>query len=116
MSAPHGTPRLKRRMVLEEAATTPDGAGGFARNWVARGTIWAMVLPGAGREGAQEGVTLAQAAVRIVVRAAPFGAPSRPRPDQRLREGGRVFVILAVTDHDPEGRYLACFAREEVAA
>lgn len=109
-------PRLNRRMLLEQATTVPDGAGGFGLTWEVLGTVWAMVLPGVGRSGAQEGVTLAENRARIVVRGAPVGAPSRPRPDQRLREGDRVFVISAVSEYDPEGRYLTCFAKEEVAA
>ncbi|MEO6299298.1 MAG: head-tail adaptor protein, partial [Paracoccaceae bacterium] len=34
---------------------------------------------------------------------------------QRLRDSGRVFVILAVTERDPDGLYLTCFALEEVS-
>ena len=51
---------------------------------------------------------------RIVVRGAPVGAPSRPRPEQRLREGGRVFYILTVAEHDADGRYLEIVAEEGV--
>lgn len=109
-------PVLNRRMVLQEAVPVADGAGGFVLSWEVRGTLWAMVVPGIGRGSAQEGVTLAQSSVRIVVRAAPFGAASRPRADQRLVEGGRVFTILAVSEFDQQGRYLTCFAREEIAA
>ncbi len=50
------------------------------------------------------------------MRAAPIGAPSRPRPDQRFREGARIFRIHSVTERDDQGRYLTCFATEEVAA
>jgi head-tail adaptor len=103
-------------MVLEDPVTVPDGAGGYTLTWEPRGEVWAMVLPGVGRAGAQEGVTLAESVVRIVVRGAPFGAPSRPRAEQRLREGVRVFVISAVSEYEADGRYLTCFAREEVAA
>ena len=53
---------------------------------------------------------------RITVRAAPFGAPRRPKPEQRLREGARVFRIAAVAEDDADGRYLTCFAQEEVPA
>ena len=52
---------------------------------------------------------------RIVVRAAPMGSDARPRPDQRFREGARVFAIRAVAEEDAAGRYLVCFADEEVA-
>lgn len=110
------TPRLNRRLVLETRGETPNGSGGFAISWTGLGTVWAAVLPGTGREGGAEAVTLGQVSCRIVLRAAPDGAESRPRPGQRLREGGRVFGILAVTEADPDARYLTCFAREEVPA
>lgn len=109
-------PRLTRRMVLEARSELPDGAGGFALSWVALGEVWAAVAPGTGREGGAEAVTLGEVAVRITLRGAPEGAASRPMAGQRLREGGRLFRILAVTEADPAGRYLTCFAREEVPA
>ena len=107
-------PRLSRKLVLEEAQRVPDGAGGFALTWVAKGTLWAAVDAGAGRERAGESVTLSTASYRITVRGAPQGAPSRPRPEQRFRDGTRLFVIAAVTEADGDGRYLTCHATEEV--
>lgn len=107
--------RLNRRLVLEAMARVPDGAGGYAEGWAALGVLWAAVTPGTGRESFGEAVTLALVPIRIVVRAAPEGAPSRPRPGQRFREGARVFAILAVAECDPAGYFLTCFAREEVA-
>jgi head-tail adaptor len=44
------------------------------------------------------------------------GSDRRPRPDQRFREGARLFRILAVAEADAQGLYLTCFAREEVVA
>ncbi len=111
------TPRLDRRLVLEEARRSPDGAGGFSSRWVALGTLWAGIRHGgAGREAARDHLTLSSVVLRITVRAAPVGAASRPRPDQRFREGGRIFHILSVVEADPHGRYLLCHAREEAAA
>lgn len=107
-------PRLNRRLVLEAAQRVPDGSGGHVLNWVALGTLWARVEAGAGRERAGEFVTLSSVPYRIVVRAAPEGAPSRPRPEQRFRDGARLFRITAVTDGDAAGHYLTCFAQEEV--
>ncbi|MCX8509264.1 MAG: head-tail adaptor protein, partial [Rhodobacteraceae bacterium] len=69
---------------------------------------------GAGRERAGESVTLSTVGYRITVRGAPQGAPSRPKPEQRFRDGTRLFRITAVTEADGDGRYLTCFAREEV--
>jgi len=107
---------LTRPMVLEEAAVTPDGAGGYATSWAALGTLWCELRAGTGSERrgliAPEGRML----FRIFLRAAPQGSPQRPRPDQRLREGGRVFTILAVSEVDAAGAFLVCHAREEVPA
>ena len=109
-------PRLNRKLVLEEATRLPDGAGGHRLTWVAKGTLWAEVTAGSGSERAGEFVTLASVPLVIVVRAAPVGTARRPKPEQRFREGGRIFRILAVAERDREGHYLTCFAREEVVA
>ena len=109
-------PVLNRKLVLEAPERMPDGAGGYAETWAARGTLWAEVDARAGREAEAAGLALATVALRITVRAAPEGAPSRPAPGQRFREGTRVYRILAVAERDAAARYLTCFAREEVAA
>lgn len=109
-------PQLSRALVLEARVESPDGSGGLAVTWAALGTLWAEIRPGAGREGGAEAVALGEVPLRIVVRGAPIGAPSRPAPGQRFREGARVYPILAVTEADPAARYLVCFAREEVPA
>lgn len=109
-------PHLNRKLVLEEAQQVPDGAGGFSTTWSALGALWAEFKSGSGRETARDFLTLSVVPLKITVRAAPSGAPSRPRPDQRFREGTRIFRILAVSERDPAGRYLICHAREEVVA
>ena len=112
MRAPH----LNRKLVLEEAQRVADGAGGFALTWVAMGALWAAVDAGTGRERAGEFATLSQVTYHITVRGAPQGAPSRPKPEQRFRDGARIFRITAVTEADEDGRYLVCYAQEEVLA
>lgn len=107
---------LNRALVLEGTERVADGAGGYSEAWVTLGTLWAEVLAGSGRDVPGEEVTLSSVPYRITVRAAPHGAPSRPRPGQRFREGARVFAVLAVTERETDGRYLVCFAREEVPA
>jgi len=107
-------PVLNRRLVLEEMQRLPDGAGGFTTEWSVLGTLWASVVAGTGAEKAGEFVTLSTVPYRITVRGAPPGAPSRPRPDQRLRDGDRLYRVLAVTEADARAAYLTCFAREEV--
>ncbi len=112
MKAPH----LNRRLVLEAPARVADGAGGFTESWNVLGTLWAEVSARSGAERFEAGASRSRVAYRITVRAAPHGSSMRPAPEQRFTEGGRVFVIRAVADHDPGGRFLTCFADEEVAA
>lgn len=109
-------PRLNRKLVLESPVRVSDHAGGHKIAWQALGSIWAEVTPGTGVERAGEFVTLASVPYEIVVRGAPEGSSRRPRPEQRFREGERIFRILAVAEADSEGHYLTCFAREEVVA
>ena len=105
-------PHLSRRLRLEGPARVPDGAGGFTESWTPLGFIWAEVAPRTGRGDA----TVSRQGLRITVRAAPQGAPSRPTAQQRFVDGTRIYRIEAVTEADPRGRYLTCFASEETAA
>ncbi len=106
-------PHLTRELRLEAKVRTPDGAGGFQESWAVLGTLWAEVVPGSGNEALNEEIRTGQVPFRITVRGAAPGAPSRPVPDQRFRDGARVFRILTVTERDPGGRFLICAAREE---
>jgi head-tail adaptor len=106
-------PQLGRRLVLEAPQVVSDGAGGFVNGWVPLGVLWAQVTPRSGREMAQSGAPVSRMAYRIIVHGAPMGSDARPAAQQRFREGARIFSIEAVTEQDPQGRYLACFAHEE---
>jgi head-tail adaptor len=108
--------RLGRALVLETRQSEADGAGGLIERWVALGTLWADVAAGSGRDVPGEEVTVSSVPYRITVRAAAPGSPARPLPEQRFREGTRVFRIVAVAERDRGGQYLTCFAREEVPA
>lgn len=108
-------PVLNRQLTLESPVRVADGAGGFSAGWEALGTLWAGIAPGAGREAAAVGAALSRVILKITVRAAPVGAPSRPRAEQRFREGARIYTIVSVTEADPLGRYLTCIAQEEMA-
>ena len=107
---------LSRQLVLETPQRVADGAGGFTLIWAALGVLWAEVLPGSGREAASEELVVAAVPYRITVRGAAVGSTARPKPEQRFRDGTRIFTILAVTERDPAGHHLLCFAREEVPA
>lgn len=109
-------PRLNRRLTLESPTRQPDGAGGYIETWTPLGVVWAEVTARTGRETLAPGAPLAAVSYRIVVRGAPEGSPARPLPEQRLRDGGRIYLIRAVAEMDAEGRFLTCFADEEVVA
>lgn len=105
---------LKRRLVLERPTATPDGAGGLQPGWEEVGALWADVRAGYGRQVEVGEVALSLNRYRIIVRSAMRGSPQRPLPEQRFRDGGRIFHILAVSDFDAGQRFLVCHAREEV--
>lgn len=107
--------RLNRKLTLENLVRVPDGAGGFSDSWTPLGDHWAEVRTGIGRERSIEFTRISAVYFRVIVRASPEGAPSRPKPDQRFREGNRLFRIQAVAEYDQSGRFLTCFAYEEVA-
>jgi head-tail adaptor len=109
-------PRLNRALVLEERSELADGAGGLRSTWNSLGTLWADIRSFSGRESGGLGVARSKVSLKITLRAAPQGSEMRPRPDQRFREGARIYRITAVAEAQPAGRYLTCFATEEVAA
>ncbi|MCE8006599.1 head-tail adaptor protein [Aestuariivita sp.] len=109
-------PHLNRKLVLESPERAPDGAGGYSETWVALGELWAGIQSRSGRERTSGTATVATVPLKIVVRGAPYGAASHPQPGQRFREGTRIYAITAVTEWDGHGRYLTCFAQEEVVA
>lgn len=105
-------PKLNRRLVLEELVRVSDGMGGFVESWVAKGSIWANVDALGASEKLVGARDLPVLKLKIVVRAAPFGADSRPRPDQRFKDGARVMAILAVGELGDNGQYLEIWAEE----
>ena len=110
------TPQLSRKLTLEAPTRASDGAGGFSEAWAALGVHWAEVKSGSGRVTSRGEASLSEVPTTITVRGAPVGAQSRPIPDQRFREGARVWRILAVTEADAMGRFLRCDTIEEAVA
>lgn len=108
-------PNLNRKLVLETPLRVSDGAGGYSETWDALGILWAEVTVRTGRERSEAGAPVSAVSCKIVVRGAPIGSQARPKPEQRFREGARVYVIRAVAERDPQGRFLTCFADEEIA-
>lgn len=105
-------PNLSRQLVLEAPERVPDGGGGWAEGWTAKGSLWAEVKPVSAREPVIGDRPQGQVTHRIVVRNAPTGSERRPDAGQRFRSGGRVFAIRGVAEMDGADAYLLCWAEE----
>jgi head-tail adaptor len=105
-------PVLRRLLTLEEPVSSPDGGGGIVDGWQAVGALWADVKAVAASETMEGGRDRQRITHRVVVRGAPEGSPRRPAPYQRFRDGGRIHDIRAVSENDPEGRFLICWTEE----
>ncbi len=104
-------PRLSARLTLEAPQRVADGGGGWQVNWQALGTLWAELRPVHGREVVSGGRESARVTHRVTVRAAAEGSPRRPRPEQRFRQGGRLFAVRGIGVSD-DGAYLTCWVEE----
>lgn len=108
-------PHLSRKLVLEENSRISDGAGGFTDNWVALGTLFAQITARTGRARETSLNDRSEVRMKITVRSAPVGTTMRPRAGQRFVEQSRIYEIDAVSETDPAGLYLTCWATEEAA-
>jgi SPP1 family predicted phage head-tail adaptor len=100
---------LRHRLVLEEPVETPDGAGGVTRSYATVTTLWAAVAPVRARGDVVAEALGATVTHRIIVRSGPDVTTRH-----RLREGTRIFRILALRDQDGSGRLLEIDAEERV--
>jgi SPP1 family predicted phage head-tail adaptor len=100
---------LKHRLVLEEPLESPDGAGGVRRSYATVTTLWAAVTPVSARGNVVADDVGANVTHRIIIRS---GSDVSTR--HRLREGARIFRILALQDQDGSGRFIEINAEERV--
>ena len=107
------SPKLDRPLVLERRNQVSDGAGGFVETWSALGTHWANVRARPGTIASTDGLAQAVNLADITVRTAVIDDPRRPQPNQRFRQGDRVWRILGVVEDTTSPNYLICQTREE---
>lgn len=106
-------PGLRRHpLILEQPIMTPDGGGGFSRNWLPMGRCWAAIEVASGHEVNHASRQAQRITHRVTLRAGGV----RPRADQRFRLRSRVLTIRAVFDRDGRGRTLSCLCEEEEGA
>jgi len=107
-------PRLNRRLTLEKPVRVPDDAGGYVETWTPVGVVWAEVRARTGREVAASGTVVSRVPYAIGFAARRWGIRDVRHPEQRFRDGQRLFHIRSVAEHDANGRYLICISEEEV--
>ena len=100
---------LRHRLVLEQPLESPDGAGGVTRGYATVTTLWAAVMPVSARGDVVADGVGATVTHRIIVRSGPDVTTRH-----RLREGARIFRILALRDQDGSGRFVEIEAEERV--
>jgi SPP1 family predicted phage head-tail adaptor len=97
---------LRDRLTLEQPVRTPDGGGGASTAWEPVAELWAHVRPLSG----DERLLYDQIAVRLT-HAVWLRRRAGIVPAMRLRQGERVYEIVAVLD-TPNRIHLNCLCEE----
>jgi SPP1 family predicted phage head-tail adaptor len=103
----HQIGELSRRVVLEQAVRTPDGAGGAIESWTAVATLFAAVRALAGGESLAFDRIDGRVTHEIIIRHRADVTPA-----MRFRMGTRLFAIVAALDLDGRRRHLRCLVEE----
>lgn len=98
---------MRQRIRLEEPVLTPDGLGGFTRNWQTVATVWAEIVYGGGDERMAAGQWTAQTTHRIRLRWRD-GVTAQ----MRVVFGTRIFAIRAIVERDGKRRGLELMVEE----
>ena len=99
---------LRRRVTLESQTRTPDGGGGVTITWTPVTDLWAEIRDGGGNE-----YGFADAVQGKITHIVTLRRRADVVPAMRLRQGARVFVILAVLDRDGPGAVMRILAEEQ---
>lgn len=100
---------MRHRLALEEAAATPDGAGGAIVSWSPVAEVWAAIRPRSGTERVEADGLMGRVTHEITIRYRPDVAPR-----QRFRQGDRIFDITSVIDAEEAHRFLTCLVEERL--
>jgi len=104
-------PILARRFTLEAPTRVSDGGGGHETQWTALGTIWGALRPASAREVEIAGRPASRVTHRLTLRLS-LDPSARPRADQRLRLGARIFAIRGVAEDEGGRAFLTVWAEE----
>lgn len=103
----HQIGELSRQVVLEQAAWTPDGAGGAVESWTAVATLFAAVRALSGGESLSYDRIDGRVTHEIIIR-----HRADVKPAMRFLLGARRFEIVAALDVDGRRRHLKCLVEE----
>lgn len=97
---------LRDRLTLEQPVRTPDGGGGAAVAWEPVAELWAYVSPVSGDERLAHDRIAGRLTHAVWLRRRPGLVPA-----MRLRQGTRIYEIVAVLD-TPHRTHLKCLCEE----
>jgi SPP1 family predicted phage head-tail adaptor len=97
---------LRDWLVLEQPVRMPDGGGGAAIAWQTVAELWAHVRPITGDERLAHDQVAGRLTHRVAIRYRAGVLPA-----MRLRQGARVYEIVAVIETAPRRR-LECLCEE----
>ena len=100
---------LNRRLVLEAAVESADGAGGVTRTFEAVVTLWVSVTPVSAARQIEAERLGARVTHRLHLR---FSDDITTR--HRFRDGERIYCIVALRDQDGRKRFLEIEAEERL--
>jgi SPP1 family predicted phage head-tail adaptor len=98
---------FRHRLYVEAPYELPDGAGGVTRAFETVGLIWGLVEPMGGTEVLSEDRLVQRMTHRITIRA--FSGLTAAH---RLRRGGRLFEIRAISEDVPARRLMSLHCEE----
>ena len=99
--------RLRRRLVALEPLDVDDDIGGRSRNFEERFEIWAEIEPLASTRRFLAQREEVEATHRIRIRSGSLVAAG-----WRLREGDRLFDLIAVGRDETASGFISCVAKE----
>jgi len=104
--------KLRKRVVLQAEAQTPDGAGGYTLAWATVATVWATIAPASGHEIYVSGHLEGRVTHKVTMR---WRGDLSVTADMRLLYGTRVFNIRAALNIGEENRQTVLFVEEGCA-
>jgi SPP1 family predicted phage head-tail adaptor len=103
--------QLNKRLTLQRQAAGLDSAGGASGEWESIATLWAKVEPIGGGENEQARQTVANATLRVTVRASQGLTITTA---DRLKHRSRFYFIGHVNDLESRGREIVLTCGEAV--